>query len=83
MLCESMGFLWIFDIVDLHKNCEPTVILSFCCRVLKGGVFKGRGELGKPKDSGRKDWGNLRNIREDSGNHHPPLRILLPSLKLT
>ena len=24
----------------------------------------------------RKDWGTLRNIREDSGNHHPPLRIL-------
>ena len=36
------------------------------------GVF-----LGKPKDSGREDWGILGNIREDLGNHHPrPLRIL-------
>ena len=28
----------------------------------------------------RKDWESLGNIREDSGNHHPPLRILLANL---
>ena len=33
------------------------------CRVLKGGVFKGRVFLGNPKDSGREDWGTLGKIR--------------------
>ena len=34
-------------------------------RVLKGGVPKGRGELGNPEDSVWEDWGTLGNIRED------------------
>ena len=44
-------------------------------RILKGGVFKGRGcswgTLKIPRFP-REDWGTLGNIRNDYGNHHPP-----------
>ena len=41
-------------------ECAP----SLCCRVPKGGVFKGGGNWGTLRIP-REDWGTLGNIRED------------------
>ena len=42
------------------------------CRVLKGGVFKGRGNWGTLRIP-REDWGTLGNIREPPPLGTPPL----------
>ena len=47
-------------------------LLSFFCRLPKGGVFKGGGNWGNPKDSVWEDWGTLGKIREPPPLGTPP-----------
>ena len=51
--------------MDDHYFWKHPYNYNYNYRVLKGGggVFKGRGKLGKPKDSGREDWGTLKSIK--------------------
>ena len=65
-----INFIYI-NAISITFNCNLFVV-----GFLRGGCSRGRGSWGTLRIP-RKDWGTLGNIREDSGNHHPPLRILL------
>ena len=59
-------------IVKMGENGTRKFVVGF----LRGGGSRGGGNLGNLRIP-REDWGTLQNIREDQGNHHLPLRILL------